>query len=73
MNWYAGIVEEGARTKSKTDNGESNGRYGEFELLVAKEGPRVVLERGLGKGKAGTRRGRGEDGEEEVEKTFFQK
>lgn len=73
VNWHAGIV-EGVGAKSKKNNGRQSGGYGEFELLVAKEGPRAVLERGGGKGKAaGTGTGRAEDGEEEVEKTFFQK
>lgn len=73
VNWHAWIIEGGVGTKSKKNNGKKSGGHGEFELLVAKEGPRPVLAQGGGKGKAATGRGRGEDGEQEVEKSFFQK
>lgn len=73
MSWYAGIVDEGKKKKKEgKKSGSHDGRHGEFELLVAKEGPRVVLEREVGKAGRGVG-GRGEDGEEVVEKTFFQK
>lgn len=77
-SWHAGLVVgggggEGKKKKKKNNSNGGKSRNGEFELLVAKEGPKVVLERGVGK--VGVRKGdgRGEEGEDVVEKTFFQK
>ena len=55
------------------------GDSGEFDMLVAREGPTAMVDRNLpgakGKKKAqgSQAEGTGEEGEEEVEKTFFQK
>lgn len=74
-SWHAGlvVVEGDGVVTTKTKGGGQ--REGEFELLVAKEGPRVVLDRGGGKAGVGkgVGRGGGEEGEDVVEKTFFQK
>lgn len=57
------------------------GGKGEFDMLVVREGPRAMVDRmapvGKGRKKAkgakGEGEGMGEEGEEEVEKTFLQK
>ncbi len=66
------------KTKKKKKKIESDSPKGEFELLVAKEGPKVVLDRvlrkgGLGAKGAGAAGQQGEEGEEVVEKTLLQK
>lgn len=77
-SWHAGLVvggsEEGVKKKQKKKKNGLEDRNGEFELLVAKEGPNVMLDRSVGK----TGRGAGvgtkdEEGEEVVEKTLFQR
>lgn len=78
MSWYAGLVEGGGNPKGNSGKSGkkkdgNDGVVGEFELLVAKEGPKVVLERGEGRAGLGRGVGRGEEGEEVVERTFFQK
>lgn len=75
MSWHAGLVvgggEEGVKKKQKKKKEDRNG---EFELLVAKEGPKVMLDRSVGKTGRGAGAGtRDEEGEEVVEKTLFQK
>jgi hypothetical protein len=75
-SWHAGFVVGDTKTKKKKIEGD--GPKGEFELLVAKEGPKVVLDRavrkgGLGAKGAGAAGQQGEEGEEVVEKTLLQK
>ena len=53
------------------------GGKGEFDMLVMREGPRATVDKTLpvakGKKKAEGTAQNGEEGEEEVEKTFLQK
>ncbi len=71
-----GDRDETTTKKKKKMMIEGDSPKGEFELLVVKEGPKVVLERVLRKGAKGVGAAgqqKGEEGEEVVEKTLFQK